>query len=33
MKKTLLTLSAAALVFIAGCDPDSKTNEVIIRNY
>jgi len=26
MKKTLLTLSAAALLFIAGCDPDSKTN-------
>ena len=26
MKKTLLTLSAAALLFITGCDSDSKSN-------
>lgn len=26
MKRTLLTLSAAALLFIAGCDPGTKSN-------
>jgi len=26
MKKALLTLSAAALLFITGCDPGSKSN-------